>query len=163
MRRLLLASACAALFVLATVSTAHAVVGVTATGGYGATFGDGGTQEFGPTAEAGAYLSVPFIKFDVGYYKNLDDKASVDSKGQARLGLRVCPPLIGLYGRAAVGIPLDKPTRDASGYDLLLGGGYSLFSLGIAAINAEIDYHHLTEGGSKVYPFEFKLGLDVGF
>jgi len=126
--------------------------------GAGHTFGGGG-DNFGPTLEVGPSFSVPIISIDITYWTDLDNASNT---GQVRIGGRLKPPIIPLYGRLAVGLPLDSTTRDNAGVDIIIGAGYTLFSLPLIAVNLELDYNRYT-GLSDIHPFEIKAGVAIGF
>lgn len=126
--------------------------------GYGHTFGEGG-DNFGPTLEVGGSFSVPIISIDITYWTDLDDASNAS---QVRIGGRLKPPLIPLYGRLAIGLPLDGDTRDALGADIIIGAGYTVFSLPLISVNLELDYNRYT-GISDIHPLEIKAGVAIGF
>jgi hypothetical protein len=146
-----------ALAALVATRPAHAFIGAIGYLGYGHTFGDN-SGNFGPTLELGGSISLPLIALDITYWTDLDDASNAS---QIRVGGRLKPPIIPLYGRLAVGLPLDSATRDAAGLDIIFGAGYTVFSLPLISINIELDYNRYT--GIDVHPFEIKAGAAIGF
>lgn len=141
---------------------AHAVLSAIGYLGYGHTFGndDNGLDDnFGPTIEVGGSFGVPFIDIDVTYWNVLNDAGH---QSQIRVGARVAPPLIPLYGRVAAGIPFDGDVRDALGVDVIFGAGFTAFELPLLKVNLELDYHYWTDA-SSIHPLEIKAGVIIGF
>ena len=126
--------------------------------GYGHTFGEGG-DNFGPTLEVGGSFSVPIISIDITYWTDLDNASNAS---QVRIGGRLKPPIIPLYGRLAIGLPLDSDARDALGADIIIGVGYTVFSLPLISVNLELDYNRYT-GVTDIHPLEIKAGVAIGF
>jgi len=149
------------LFVLSSVEarSAHAFIGAIGYVGYGHTFQDGDDTNFGPTIEIGGSISLPIVAVDVTYWNDLDNGSNAS---QIRVGGRIKPPIIPLYGRLAIGLPFDGDTRDKYGVDIIFGAGYTVFSLPLIDVNIELDYHRWTAGPS-INPFELKAGVALGF
>jgi hypothetical protein len=138
---------------------AHAFFGAVGWLGYGHVFQEGEDVALGPTLELGGSFSVPFIALDLTYWTDLDEAGEAS---QLRLGARVKPPLVPVYGRLAFGLALDGDTRDLQGNDVVIGAGFEAFSLALVKLNVELDYHYWTEG-IDAHPFEAKVGVVVGF
>ena len=140
----------------------HALFGAVGWLGYGHVFQDGEDSSLGPTVELGPSLSVPFASLDLTYWTDLDDAGEAS---QLRLGGRLKPPLVPVYGRLALGLPLDGDTRDVFGTDVIIGAGFEAFSLPLFKLNVELDYHYWTDGpeGISIHPFEAKVGVAIGF
>lgn len=142
---------------------AHAVIKAFGYLGYGHTFGNdissGIDDNWGPTIEIGGSIGVPFIDLEVSYWNVLNQ---ADTQSQIRVGLRVDPPLIPLFARAAVGIPFDGDVRDALGTDVIFGAGFTALDLPLLKLNVELDYHYWTDA-SDLHPFEIKAGVVFGF
>jgi hypothetical protein len=147
------------LLLVSAARPAHAVLSAIGYVGYGHTFADVGSGNFGPTIEIGGSFGVPFVDIDLTYWNVLDDASHAS---QIRLGVRVDPPLIPIYGRVAAGLPFDSDVRDAQGLDIVLGAGVNAFSIPLLKINVELDYHAWTNG-SGIHPLEIKVGAIVGF
>jgi hypothetical protein len=141
---------------------AHALFGAVGWLGYGHVFQDGEDSSLGPTLELGPSLSVPFIAVDLTYWTDLDDAGEAS---QLRIGGRIKPPLAPVYGRLALGLPLDGDTRDVLGTDIIFGAGFEALSLPLVKLNVELDYHYWTDGpeGISIHPFEAKVGVAIGF
>jgi hypothetical protein len=127
--------------------------------GFGHTFQEGEDDSFGPTLEVGGSFSVLIAAVDLTYWTDLDDAGP---NSQLRLGGRITPPVIPLYGRLALGLPLDGDTRDALGADIVIGAGFEAFSLPLFSLLIELDYHQWTEG-IDARPLELKAGAIIGF
>lgn len=113
----------------------------------------------GPTLEVGGSFSLLIAAVDLTYWTDLDDAGEAS---QLRLGGRLTPPIIPLYGRLAFGLPLDGDTRDALGTDIIIGAGIEALSLPLFTLFVELDYHLWTEAdGYK--PLEGKVGIEIGF
>ena len=127
--------------------------------GYGNVFQDGEDTGFGPTLELGGSFSVLIAAVDLTYWTDLDDAGEAS---QLRLGGRLTPPVLPLYGRLAFGLPLDGDVRDAQGGDVIIGAGFEVFSLPLFSLVVELDYHWWTEG-IDAHPLEAKAGVVIGF
>ena len=138
---------------------AHALFGATASAGFGAQLGGDETETMGPTLEVGGYLSVPFVRALVTYAT--DAKENAGDASQLRGTVRVSPPFAGIYAQAGIGVPLKSEVRDVVGYDVVLGVGKEVLSLGIAELLLGVDYHYQTEL-PDIIPLEFKLTVEIG-
>jgi hypothetical protein len=127
--------------------------------GYGHVFQEGEDSGLGPTLEIGPSFSVLFAAVDLTYWNDLDEAGD---SSQLRLGGRLTPPAIPLYGRLAFGLPLDGDVRDALGVDVVFGAGFEALSLPLFSLLIELDYHYWTEG-IDAHPLEAKVGAVVGF
>lgn len=127
--------------------------------GYGHVFQEGEDTNFGPTVEVGGSFSVLIAAVDLTYWTDLDDAGAAS---QLRLGGRITPPVIPLYGRLALGLALDGDTRDVLGTDIIIGAGFEAFALPLFSLVVELDYHKWTEG-SDFHPLELKAGATIGF
>lgn len=157
-------STLALVFTLAVVSfvsarPAHAGPGALGFVGYGHVFQEGEDEALGPTIEIGGSFSVLLAAVDVTYWNDLDEAGD---SSQLRVGGRLTPPVIPLYGRLAIGLPLDGDVREALGADVVIGAGYEVLSLALFSLNVELDYHYWTEGIDAT-PLEAKVGLVIGF
>ena len=157
--RITISAIALALVMFLAVRPAHALLQAVGWLGYGHVFQEGEDDSLGPTVEVGPSFSVPFLALDLTYWTDLDDAGEAS---QLRLGGRVKPPLIPLYGRLAFGLPLDSDTRDVLGTDIILGAGFEVLSLALLKFNIELDYHVWTEADG-FHPLEAKVGVAIGF
>lgn len=127
--------------------------------GYGHVFQEGEDSSLGPTIEVGGSFSVLIAAVDLTYWTDLDDAGEAS---QLRLGGRITPPIIPLYGRLAFGLPLDSDVRDALGTDVIIGAGIKALSLPLFTVMVELDYHVWTDGDAY-HPLEAKAGVAIGF
>lgn len=151
-----------ALALVSFLATRPAQAGPGAVGwlGYGHVFiDDVDDTSLGPTLEVGGSFSVVIAAIDLTYWTDLDDAGEAS---QLRLGGRLTPPIIPIYGRLAFGLPLDGETRDALGTDVIIGAGIEALSLPLFTLMIELDYHVWTEGDG-FHPLEAKAGIAIGF
>jgi hypothetical protein len=159
--RITISAIALALVTFLAVRPAHALFEAVGWLGYGHVFvsGEDNDTSLGPTVEVGPSFGLPFLALDLTYWTDLDDAGEAS---QLRVGARAKPPLVPVYGRLALGLPLDGDTRDALGTDIVLGAGWQAFSAALIKLNLELDYHVWTDGDGY-HPLEAKVGLAVGF
>ena len=148
-----------ALVSLLAAPSAHAGFGAVGWLGYGHVFQEGEDVDLGPTIEVGPSFSVLLAAVDLTYWNDLDEAGD---SSQLRLGGRITPPVIPLYGRLALGLPLDGDVRDAAGVDVVIGAGFEALSLPLFSLTVGLDYHYWTEG-TDIHPLEAKVGVALGF